>query len=121
MLFPIAHSAAIRELVFAAVGVSTRVSKSEQRTVTGKAKTHHYLDAKRLWLFGRLKPSLQLLASQAEIQFRELLTFCNKSDELFLSYNTWRIVLMGNFQSEITAQQLSCRSKQSINNWTDGT
>jgi hypothetical protein len=41
-------------------------------------------------------------------QFREWPSVCNKSEELFLSYNNWRVALMGNFQSEITAQQLSC-------------
>jgi hypothetical protein len=107
-LTPAFPGSLIPKSIFAPVGVFTRLSKSEQRTVTGKAKTHHMLDAKKVWLFGRLKHSLQLLASQAEIQFRELPTFCNKSDELFLSYSNWRMALIGNFQSEITAQQLSC-------------
>jgi hypothetical protein len=85
------------------------------------------LDAKKVWLFGRLKHSLQLLASQAEIQFRELPTFCNKSDELFISCSNWRMALMGNFQSEITAQQLSCHEaiqqqfgRMGRESWTDG-
>ena len=85
------------------------------------------LDAKKVWFFGRLKHSLQLLASQAEIQFRELPTFCNKSDELFISYNNWRMALMGNFQSEITVQQLSCLEaiqqqfgRMGRESWTDG-
>jgi len=122
-----AATAADQGLIFAPVGVFTRLSKSEQRTVTGKAKTHHMLDAKKVWLFGRLKHSLRLLASQAEIQFRELPTFCNKSDELFISYNNWRMALMGNFQSEITAQQLSCLEaiqqqfgRMGRESWTDG-
>jgi hypothetical protein len=62
-----------------------------------------------VWLFGRLKHSLQLLlATQADIQLRELPNFCHKSDELLLSFNNWRTALAANFQSEMTADQLSC-------------
>jgi hypothetical protein len=64
--------------------------------------------ANRVWLFGRLKHSLQLLATQADIQLRELPDFCHKSDQLFLSFNNWRTALAANFKSEMTADQLSC-------------
>jgi hypothetical protein len=64
--------------------------------------------ANRVWLLGRLKHSLQLLASQADVQLRELPDCCLKSDELFLSFNNWRMALVANFQSETTTHQLSC-------------
>jgi hypothetical protein len=63
--------------------------------------------ANRVWLFGRLKHSLRLLASQADIQLGKLPDFCHKSDELFLSYDNWRMALEDNFLSEMTPDQLS--------------
>jgi hypothetical protein len=51
-------------------------------------------NANRVWLFGRLKHSLQLLASQADIQLGKLPDFGHKPDELFLSYSNWRMALL---------------------------
>jgi len=56
---------------------------------------------------GRLKHSLQLLVSEANIRLGELPDFCLRSGELFLSFNKWRMALVGNFQSEIFAHQPS--------------
>jgi hypothetical protein len=52
--------------------------------------------------WARLKHSLQLLVGEANIQLGELPDFCLRSDELFLSFNKWRMALVGNFQSEIS-------------------
>jgi hypothetical protein len=67
------------------------------------------------------------MCSDLPHQFRELPTFCNKSEELFLSYSNWRMALMGNFQSAITAHQLSCLEaiqqqfgRMGRESWTDG-
>ena len=65
-------------------------------------------DGKKAWLFGRLKHSLQLLASQADIQLVALPDSCLKPDELFLGFNNWRMAVVNTYQSEMTPDQLSC-------------
>jgi hypothetical protein len=45
--------------------------------------------------WARLKHSLQLLVGEANIQLGELPDFCLRSDELFLSFNKWRMALVG--------------------------
>ena len=69
---------------------------------------------------GRLKHSLQLLVSEANIQLGELPDFCLRSDELSLSFNKWRMALVGNFQSEIslTNHLASTRSNGNSDIWT---
>jgi|SRR5271165_3775748 len=83
--------------------------------------------ANRVWLIGRLKHSLQVLASEAGIELGELPDFCLKSDELFLSFNNWRMAFVDNFQSEISTLQLSCLDailqkfgRMAHESWTDG-
>jgi hypothetical protein len=65
-------------------------------------------DAKRTWLFERLKHSLQLLACAPEIQFRHFPDFVHVPDELSLDFDNFRTACVGNFRSEMTAEQLAC-------------
>jgi len=67
-----------------------------------------------------LKHSLQLLVSEANIRLGELPDFCLRSGELFLSFNKWRMALVGNFQSEIslTNHLASTRSNGNSDIWT---
>jgi len=61
----------------------------------------------RALLFGRLKNSLHLLAAPADIQLLDSATFGHKADALYLSFAHWRIKVMGNFYSDIAADQLA--------------
>jgi hypothetical protein len=67
-----------------------------------------YLTADKLWIFGRLKHSLRVLADSAETQLRVVPAFGYRADELFLSFDHWRLKLLANFQFDLTAEQLSC-------------
>jgi len=63
--------------------------------------------AKRAWLFGRLKYSLQILAAPAEIQLREVSASGHKADELYLKFGHWRSKVLYSFPSEIAISQRS--------------
>ena len=55
----------------------------------------------------RLKHSLQLLASQPDIPLGLLPDFVCKADELALEFDHWYVVVLRNFRSEMTVDQLS--------------
>jgi hypothetical protein len=74
-----------------------------------------------------LKHSLQLLSSPADTQLGKLPHADHKSDALSLSFNHWRMMLLDNSQSEISAHQLSCLNaiqqkfvRMGSESWTDG-
>ena len=61
----------------------------------------------RLAIFERLKYSIQLLACPAEIQLNMLPRFVCKADELALDFDLWCEVVLHNFQSDLSADQIS--------------
>lgn len=61
----------------------------------------------KAWVFERLKHSLELLAAPPEIQVRVVPCFEYRADELSLTFDHWRKKVLGNFQSELEADQLS--------------
>jgi hypothetical protein len=65
-------------------------------------------EVNRTWLFERLKRCLQLLACAPEIQPRHFPDFVHVPDELALDFDNFRTACVGNFRSEMTAEQLSC-------------
>jgi hypothetical protein len=85
------------------------------------------LMANKAWVFDRLKHSLELLAAPPEIQLRVVPPFGYRADELYLSFEHWRMQVLGNFQSDLEADQVSgLDSLQQIfvqmsqDFWTDG-
>ncbi len=58
-------------------------------------------------IFERLKHSVQLLASPAEVQLRSLPDFVCKGDELALDFDQWHTTVLSNYRSMLTANQLS--------------
>jgi hypothetical protein len=65
------------------------------------------LMANKTWVFERLKHSLELLAAPPEIQLRVVPSFGYRADELYLSFDHWRMKVLGSFQSELEEEQLS--------------
>jgi|HubBroStandDraft_3_1064219.scaffolds.fasta_scaffold562906_2 hypothetical protein len=65
-------------------------------------------EANRPWLTERFKHALQLLACAPEIQFGKFPDFARVPDELALEFDNFRVAFVGNFRSELTAEQLSC-------------
>lgn len=65
------------------------------------------LMANKAWVFERLKHSLEILAAPPEIQARVVPSFGYRADELYLTFDHWRMKVLGNFQSELEADQLS--------------
>ena len=65
-------------------------------------------EVNRLWLFERLKHSLQLLACPPEIQLRKFPDFVHAPDELALDFDNFRMAFVSNFRAELTGEQLSC-------------
>jgi hypothetical protein len=65
-------------------------------------------EVKKVWLFDRLKHSVTLLASPADIQLREVPIFGHKADELFFCFEHWRKRALCSFQSEMKVDQLFC-------------
>jgi len=61
----------------------------------------------KLAIFERLKHSVQLLASPAEVQLRLLPCFVCKADELALEFDQWREVTLHNYQRDLSTEQLS--------------
>ena len=66
----------------------------------------------RAAIFERLKHSIQLLACPADIQLKMMPDFVCKPDELALDFDHWNAVVLGNFRSELTTDQIS--SSESI-------
>ena len=62
----------------------------------------------RLAIFERLKHSVQLLACPPEIQLKTLPRFVCKADELALDFELWREVVLDNFRSELSTDQMCC-------------
>jgi hypothetical protein len=62
----------------------------------------------RLAIFERLKCSVQLLACPPEIQLEMLPNFVCKADQLALDFDLWREVVLSNFRSELSTDQMSC-------------
>jgi hypothetical protein len=63
------------------------------------------LKPNRDWLLGRLKHSLEILAAPADIQLRAVPPFGHKAGELYMSFNHWRVKVVGSFHSEIAMDQ----------------
>jgi hypothetical protein len=61
----------------------------------------------RLGIFERLKHSIQLLACPPQVQLQMLPDFVVKADELALDFDLWREVVLHNFRSELTTDQIS--------------
>ena len=61
----------------------------------------------RLGIFERLKHSIQLLACPPAIQLKLLPDFVCKADELALDFDLWREIVLGNFGSELSTDQIS--------------
>lgn len=59
----------------------------------------------RVGIFERLKHSVQLLASPAEVQLRTMPDFVCKADELALDFDLWKDATLSNFRSELTGAQ----------------
>lgn len=66
------------------------------------------LMADKALAFGRLKHSLQLLAAPPDTQLRVVPTFGYRAHELYLGFDHWRMKILGNFLSELAADQVSC-------------
>jgi len=62
----------------------------------------------RLAILERLKHSLQPLACPPEIQLKMLPRFVCKADELALDFDLWREVVLSNFRSELSTDQMCC-------------
>jgi hypothetical protein len=62
----------------------------------------------RLGIFERLKHSIQLLALPPKIQLKLLPDFVCKPDELALEFDHWREVVLQNFSSSLSSEQISC-------------
>ncbi len=54
----------------------------------------------------RLKHSIQLLGSSAEVQFKMLPGFVCKVDELALDFDHWKTVVVTNFAKNLTEHQV---------------
>ena len=62
----------------------------------------------RFAIFERLKHSIQLLACPAEIQLRMLPRFVCRADELALDFDLWKEIVLNNFRSELSTDQMCC-------------
>ena len=62
----------------------------------------------RLGIFERLKHSMQLLACPPAVQLTMLPRFVCKADELALDFDLWREIVLHNFRSELSTDQMSC-------------
>jgi hypothetical protein len=65
------------------------------------------LKPNRDWLLGRLKHSLELLAAPPDIQLQAVPPFGHKAGEIYMSFNHWRVKVIGSFPSEIAIDQQS--------------
>jgi hypothetical protein len=64
-------------------------------------------DPNRPGIFEHTKEALQLLACPAQLQIRLLPEFVSVADELALDFNHWQSILLSNFSSELTQQQIA--------------
>jgi hypothetical protein len=64
--------------------------------------------ADKTLVFDRLKHSLELLAAPPDVQLRVVPAFGYRAHELYLSFDHWRMKVLGNFLSELAAEQISC-------------
>lgn len=64
--------------------------------------------ADKSWLTKRMMESLQLLACSPEIQLGKFPPFVHAPDEMALDFDHFRSAFVGNFQNELTDEQLSC-------------
>ena len=64
--------------------------------------------ADKIWLTQRLMESLQLLACSPEVQLRKFPPLVHAPDEMALDFDHFRSAFVGNFQNELTGEQLSC-------------
>jgi len=62
----------------------------------------------RFAIFECLKHSIQLLACPAEIQLRMLPRFVCRADELVLDFDLWKEIVLNNFRSELSTDQMCC-------------
>jgi hypothetical protein len=62
----------------------------------------------RLGIFERLKHSIQLLALSPQIQLKLLPDFVCKPDELALEFDHWSEVVLRNFSSSLSSEQMCC-------------
>jgi hypothetical protein len=65
------------------------------------------LMADKALVFGRLKHSLELLAAPPDMQLRVVPAFGYRAHELYLGFDHWRMKVLGNFLSELAADQIS--------------
>lgn len=61
---------------------------------------------RKLWIFERLKGSLQALALPAAAQLAYFPDFVVKTDELVLDFDHWRDCAVGNYHLDMTTAQL---------------
>jgi hypothetical protein len=66
------------------------------------------IEVNKPWLLERLMHSLQLLACPPEVQLGSFPSFVHVPDELALDFDNFRTAFVGNFRTEITAEQLYC-------------
>jgi hypothetical protein len=64
-------------------------------------------DSNRDGIFQRTKEALQLLACSPSVQFRLLPSFVRVGDELALDFHHWQGVMIDNFSSELTPEQVA--------------
>lgn len=90
--------------------------KASESTIGG---TMGVLMANKTWVFERLRHSLELLAAPPEVQYR--------AGELYLNFDHWRMKILGNFPSELGAEQRACLEclqqifvQMGQDCWTDG-
>lgn len=57
-------------------------------------------------VYERLKHSLQLLASSADVQLQLLPAYVCKADELALEFDHWREVVLDNYREELSTDQV---------------
>jgi hypothetical protein len=65
------------------------------------------MEGSREAIFERLKHSLQLLASQPEIQLRLLPSFVCRADELALDFDQWREMVLHNYAEDLSPDRRS--------------
>jgi hypothetical protein len=74
---------------------------------------------RKIWIFERLKHSLQALALPPAEQASLFPDFVDKTDELLLSFDHWRVCAVGNYRADMTDAQSD--SLASIDEHTDET
>lgn len=62
---------------------------------------------KRKWILSRTEHALQMLACPADVQIRLMPRFVCVTDELALDFDHWQSVLVSNFGSELSPDQIA--------------